>query len=85
MKNESINIVPGYYTSKTHLELVVKLSQESRVNKDGSIARTYATWVDKKNILVFDPESKVELTKEMIDGSVALQHLISKGILTRVF
>lgn len=79
------NIQPGYYTSKTHMELVLKLSQESKMNKDGSIARTYATWMDKKNILVFDPDRKVQLTKEMIDESVALQHLISKGILTRVF
>lgn len=81
----SQNITPGYYTCKDHLELVLKLSQESKMNKDGSIARTYATWMDKKNILVFDPGTKVELTKEMIDESVALQHLISKGILTRVF
>lgn len=79
------NITPGYYQSKTHLELVLKLSQESKINKDGSIARTYATWMNKNNILVFDEGKKVELTKEMIDESVALQHLIQKGVLTRVF
>lgn len=78
-----IRIVPGNYESRVSIQVIKKLTQQSAKNSDGTISRTFATWQDSSNFIVFTPGKKIQLTKEDIENET-IRQLILKGKLVRV-
>lgn len=76
-------VTGNYTTSNGPITVVKELKSENKYNADGTIARTYGTWNEPSNYIKFEPGKKVQLTKELILKSRALQKLIKQGTIVR--
>lgn len=82
VKETKDGIIPGKYTCDKPLRVVKELTFRNKQNKDGSIARTFGTWVKPENFWYFGPNKAVELKKEDLENP-SIKQLILNGTLRR--
>lgn len=75
----------GNYESPIFLRVIKNLKTDVAKDSNGGITNVYGSWVgEDNNEIIFKPKEKIALTLADIEGVEALQHLILKGVITRV-
>lgn len=74
--------VAGNYTCDVAVRVIKKLESRNKMNKDGSIARTYGTWTKPDNFYYFRPSQITKLTAEDLKNP-SLRQLIDNGAIRR--
>lgn len=83
MKDEKeMELVPGFYTCSEPVQVIKKLESRNKLNKDGTIARTYGTWTKPENFYYFKPNQKTKLTEEDLTND-SIRQLILNGQIRR--
>lgn len=75
--------LPGVYRSEKFMRIIKALTFTHQKDDNGKIQKTYGTWANDKNMIIFPKGKDVRLSKEDV-ALTAIQRLIDSKVIFRV-
>lgn len=75
--------IPGMYRSDKFLRVIKELTFQNKKDAAGNVVKTYGTWANDKNVIIFNKNGERRLTEEDLQLT-SIQRLIDSKTIYRV-